>query len=196
MVDMSFLLSVSIPSDTGFLDPLRELTVKVAEYAGYGVEEATELGTAIIAEASRAIAMASAHATPIDVLFETDEGRFHVTLAHETTAAASGGSTPAFVCRPEGGRRVDRNDRNHGRVDGRRDQRLRARSRWRRGCLVCNGLRRSRLLRSRRLVGRPVVDVAVEIGRRSLAGRPRARRRRGRAAAGRGCEHHEQEQAG
>jgi hypothetical protein len=107
MVDMSFLFSVSIPGDTSFLKPLRELAVKVAEYAGFGVADATELGTAITDEASRSISLVSA-AAPIEILFEKDDSRFLVTLAHDSARAQAGGPTTAFECRPEGGRRVCR----------------------------------------------------------------------------------------
>jgi hypothetical protein len=107
MVDMSFLFSVSIPGDASFLEPLKELAVKVAEYAGYGVADATELGTTISDEASRAISLMSA-AAPIDVLFEKDESRFLVTLAHDSATAQAGSPATSFQCRPEGGRRVCR----------------------------------------------------------------------------------------
>ncbi len=108
MMDMSFLFSVSIPGDASFLEPLRELAVKVAEYAGYGVEDATELGMTITDEASRAISLMAAAAAPIDVLFEKDESRFLVTLAHESAKTQTGSPATGFDCRPEGGRRVCR----------------------------------------------------------------------------------------
>ena len=102
---MSFLFNMSIPGDTGFLEPLLELATKVAGYAGYQARDAEQIASTIREGAAEAIRLTSAAPVPIEILFRTQAERFEVTLSYEH--AAPDRPVPArpvngFVCNREG----------------------------------------------------------------------------------------------
>ena len=112
---MSFLFHVSIPCDATFLAPMRELTERVVEYAGYNRSDANDIADTIMAGAEEAIRQSGRRATPIDLHFQTDDERFEVTLTYADRALGDGetaGSLSAFVCGREGELNVCRMARN------------------------------------------------------------------------------------
>ena len=115
MSDVSFLFNMSIPGDKGFLEPLLELAVKVAEYAGYQAADAKDIGATIRSGAAEAITLSAASPVPIEILFRTHETQFEVTLTYDN--GSSGRPAPrrlakTFTCGREGHLNICRMSRN------------------------------------------------------------------------------------
>ena len=102
---MSFLFHMSIPGEASFLEPLLELAVKVAEYAGYRATDAQEIGASIRNGAAEAIRLAARSPMPLEIVFRTRDAQFEVTLSYDH--GSSGRPAPqhlaeSFRCGREG----------------------------------------------------------------------------------------------
>jgi len=78
----AFAIAVSVPSDHRFVGLLGDLTVRIAEYAGYGTVDAEQMGHRV-----RRAAMSLIDASPagpshpaVDVSFRAADGRLDVDL--------------------------------------------------------------------------------------------------------------------
>lgn len=80
---MPFLFNMSIPGDAGFLEPLHELAVKVAEYAGYQPADASAIAATIRAGTAEVISLTAASPVPIEIVFQTRDTEFEVRLSYD-----------------------------------------------------------------------------------------------------------------
>ena len=101
---MPFLFNMCIPGDVGFLEPLLEVAVKVAEYAGYQPADANEIATTIRAGTAEVIGLTAASPVPIEIVFQTRDTEFEVTLSydHGSDGSAARHLVQVFQCGREG----------------------------------------------------------------------------------------------
>jgi hypothetical protein len=111
---MPFLFNMSIPGDAVFLEPLVELAVKVAEYAGYEPADASEIAAAIRAGTAEVIGLTTASPVPIEIVFQTRDAEFEVAVSYEDGSGRP--ATPqlaqTFQCEHKGHRTVCRMSRS------------------------------------------------------------------------------------
>lgn len=85
MTQAVLLFNLSIPADARFIETVRDLAVRVAEYAGYGASEATEIARAVEGIAARAIH--ESDDGPVDVRFRREAGMLEVSLFYSRELA-------------------------------------------------------------------------------------------------------------
>jgi hypothetical protein len=96
---MAFLFNIRFSCERALVDPLRDLTDRVAQYAGYAARDANEIGDAVGDSAAMAVGQSSDSAPDVEIEFHTSDTAFEVTLS------VPGGAfeTPdGFTCTREG----------------------------------------------------------------------------------------------
>jgi hypothetical protein len=96
---MAFLFNIRFPCEAALLGPLRDLSNRVAQYAGYAAHDAGEIGAAISGSAAHASGELPASARDIEIQFHTSDSAFEVTLV---LPAATSNPPDGFTCTREG----------------------------------------------------------------------------------------------
>lgn len=89
MMRAALLVNLSIPSNARFIETVRDLALRVAEYAGYEASEAAEIARAVAGVAARAIQKSGDG--PLDVRFRREAGSLEVSLFYAGELADGAG---------------------------------------------------------------------------------------------------------